>query len=509
MRSEKDSSRLTQLVGGVVYLVATVHFLVTAGGFGSFVMKRVLGSWAESVHITLTLVTLPFTIRASGVCKSINTRVSSVCTLSSVSMSSAPHIKARCTVYPGSDKQRFPVPDDKVSWATLWPEYSPVNYTAPSVLNKPAWADPDIGSFSPRFNSLDGSVDRRSHEGDYSIQDGRPLNPRGRTGLNGQGLLGRWGPNHAADPIVTRWKQDSAGKRVSHAVSKRPVLQFVSIKRKDCGEWAIPGGMVDPGELVSQTLQREFSEEALNSFQACPEERKKIYERISKLFSSPGELVSQTLQREFSEEALNSFQACPEERKKIYERISKLFSSPGFQVYKGYVDDPRNTDNSWMETVAVNFHDELENVSGASRAAIRHRSRPSSVMDQRDGMVDPGELVSQTLQREFSEEALNSFQACPEERKKIYERISKLFSSPGFQVYKGYVDDPRNTDNSWMETVAVNFHDELGDSVSELPLQAGDDAGQVSWCDVDSSQPLYASHSHFLQIVAEERHAHW
>lgn len=31
-----------------------------------------------------------------------------------------------------------------------------------------------------------------------------------------------------------------------------------------------------------------------------------------------------------------------------------------------------------------------------------------------------------------------------------------------FQVYKGYVDDPRNTDNAWMETVAVNFHDDLG-----------------------------------------------
>ena len=30
-------------------------------------------------------------------------------------------------------------------------------------------------------------------------------NPCGRTGLKGRGLLGRWGPNHAADPIVTRW----------------------------------------------------------------------------------------------------------------------------------------------------------------------------------------------------------------------------------------------------------------------------------------------------------------
>ena len=31
-------------------------------------------------------------------------------------------------------------------------------------------------------------------------------------------------------------------------ISGKPVLEFVSIQRKDTGEWAIPGGMVDPGE---------------------------------------------------------------------------------------------------------------------------------------------------------------------------------------------------------------------------------------------------------------------
>ena len=40
-----------------------------------------------------------------------------------------------------------------------------------------------------------------------------------------------------------------------------------------------------------------------------------------------------------------------------------------------------------------------------------------------------------------------------------------------FQVYKGYVDDPRNTDNAWMETVAVNFHDDTGEIFSEFKLQ--------------------------------------
>lgn len=280
--------------------------------------------------------------------------------------SAAPHVKSRCPQYPGSTIKRFPVPDDKVDWNQSWPQYDPVSYTAPSVLKKPVWADPETGSFSPKFNAVDGTVDRTSFQGSYKVENGKPLNPCGRTGLTGRGLLGRWGPNHAADPIVTRWKVDASGAKIHHPATKKPILQFVSIKRNDCGEWAIPGGMVDPGEEVSLTLQREFSEEALNSL-------------------------------------------------------------------------------SLSES----------------------------------------------------------------EKADIHKRIRKLFESQGFQVYKGYVDDPRNTDNAWMETVAVNFHDEAGNSVSELPLQAGDDAGQVQWVDVDSSFSLYASHSHFLELVARERKAHW
>ena len=39
--------------------------------------------------------------------------------------------------------------------------------------------------------------------------------------------------------------------------------------------------------------------------------------------------------------------------------------------------------------------------------------------------------------------------------------MEKMWKS-GRELYKGYVDDPRNTDNAWMETVVVNFHDEDG-----------------------------------------------
>ncbi|XP_039681142.1 ADP-ribose pyrophosphatase, mitochondrial [Perca fluviatilis] len=356
--------------------------LLMSQGMVHFLLRR---HWIGQIRLALTLFGLPCTVCTPGVRSAISCLSShpfrtsqttrpistSFCNLYTTSVqtmpsSSAPHVKSRCLEYPGSKIQRFLVPDDKVDWSQNWPQYNPVSYTDPSVLNKPAWADPDIGSFSPKFNTVDGAVDRTSFDGSYKIEDGKPLNPHGRTGVTGRGLLGRWGPNHAADPIVTRWKVDATGEKIYHSVSKLPILQFVSIKRKDCGEWAIPGGMVDPGEQVSLTLQREFSEEALNTL-AIP----------------------------------------------------------------------------------------------------------------------------------------------PSERAKISERINKLFKSTGFQVYKGYVDDPRNTDNAWMETVAVNFHDDSGNSVSELPLQAGDDAGQVQWVDVDSSFLFYASHSHFLELVSKERKAHW
>ncbi|XP_034230825.1 ADP-ribose pyrophosphatase, mitochondrial [Thrips palmi] len=247
---------------------------------------------------------------------------------------------------------RLGVPDDAVPWASAWPHYAPPDFTDPCVVGRP-WADPalDAEGFSPAWNALDGGVDRRSHEGEYAVRDGRPLNPRGRTGLGGRGVLGRWGPNHAADPIVTRWRSTEAGR----------VLQFVAIRRRDSGEWALPGGMVDPGEAVSATLRREFLEEALNVLQ------------------------------------------------------------------------------------------------------------------------DPA-------------------------KEKL---VGDVFASGGEVVYRGYVDDPRNTDHAWMETVASHFHDERGDGLAALPLEAGDDAVGVRWTDLSAGLKLYASHSHFLEAVANKMGVQW
>ncbi|VDM10081.1 unnamed protein product [Wuchereria bancrofti] len=195
--------------------------------------------------------------------------------------------------YLRSDVYRVKVPDDKVKWEVAWPEYAPKDFTSLGAIGKP-WADSDnVESQKFKWNDIDGLVDRRSYMGKYDLDGtGRPLNPVGRTGLRGRGVLGKWGPNHAADPIVSR---------IHHGQ-----LQFVGIARRDSGEWAIPGGMVDAGEDVQETLKREFTEEALDG--------------------------------------------------KKYPELDMLWRK-GVELYRGYVDDPRNTDNAWMETVVVNFHD--------------------------------------------------------------------------------------------------------------------------------------------------------
>ena len=44
-------------------------------------------------------------------------------------------------------------------------------------------------------------------------------------------------------------------------INKKPVLECVFIQRKDNNEWAIPGGMVEPGTAVSLTLVKVISSE--------------------------------------------------------------------------------------------------------------------------------------------------------------------------------------------------------------------------------------------------------
>merc|ERR1712096_546261 len=106
------------------------------------------------------------------------------------------------------------------------------------------------------------------------------------------------------------------------------------------------------------------------------------------------------------------------------------------------------------------------------------------------------------------EEALDSTGSARENLEELKKMVEKFFAG-GEEVYKGYVDDPRNTDNAWMETVAFSFHDNTGSSVGQFPLHAGDDAAKVCWMELSSKVSLYASHKDIVRRVVERLGAHW
>jgi ADP-ribose pyrophosphatase len=193
------------------------------------------------------------------------------------------HVKARSQhpAYP----VRAEVEDKDVAWEKSAPQYEAVEFTHKVVFANDStkergngnngWADPP----DPANPAIDWSK-RESYEGPMQFfpEDHAPINPRGRTGMHGRGLLGKWGPNHAADPIVTRFDP-----------ARPDVLQVVAIKRKDTGDWALPGGMIDAGEKVSLTVKREFEEEAGN-LADFPELQRQFKASVDELFASGKEV---------------------------------------------------------------------------------------------------------------------------------------------------------------------------------------------------------------------------
>ncbi|MEU0242299.1 NUDIX domain-containing protein [Nocardiopsis sp. NPDC006198] len=141
-----------------------------------------------------------------------------------------------------------PVPAEHRPWDLPCPAYDPVDITPPE-LRAPALAAPAPWITDP--------VPTPQQVSDWGCRQARalvhfevrrevPLNPTGRTGKRGRNL-GAWGENAAADPVV-----------VAGTGAERRVLLIL---RGDAGQWALPGGMLDPGESPRAALARELREE--------------------------------------------------------------------------------------------------------------------------------------------------------------------------------------------------------------------------------------------------------
>lgn len=152
--------------------------------------------------------------------------------------------------------ERSQVPHHQLAWTQPVPEYAPPLYESARLAEQDrtkvpgGWADPAHVS-KEEFHLWSKAGYMRSYEGPimHDPETGRPRNPLGRTGIEGRGALGKWGPNHAADALLTRVSAETG------------LLEILLIQRRS-GEWAIPGGMVDSGEEPLDAAYRELVEES-------------------------------------------------------------------------------------------------------------------------------------------------------------------------------------------------------------------------------------------------------
>lgn len=182
--------------------------------------------------------------------------------------------------------------------------YDPNAHDDPIVLaSTDTWADPvhvpPADLLDTRVSWRDGRLRPLRVEFDESE---KPINPYPNNGNLGRGLLVKWGPNHTANPIVTR---QANGK-----------YQLLIHQRTGPNEriLALPGGMVDVDPLTGKL-----------------------------------EAVTTTLRRILVEEAI---QGTGDSATLLLDAIETSTRV----VYAGYAEDPRNTRNAWIETYVAHVH---------------------------------------------------------------------------------------------------------------------------------------------------------
>ena len=233
---------------------------------------------------------------------------------------------------PGLRPERTTVPDEKVSWDLPYPEYAPT-YLPPKYDFEKRPADPWEDAIDPETRGLTAKQLRLFSDNEPAVLRLRgtyevPLadrthqppsnitrNPRGRTGAWGLGVLPRWGPNQALDLILTR----------HGPVDER--MQMLLFKARN-GDWKMPGCLAkSAGKMLRVEMRSLFEEKCVRgTYKTRPEDY--------------------CLQTPSSDEA----------RRDVL--INELFSNPMnvTDVYRGYIDDSRNTDNAWVETTCCGYH---------------------------------------------------------------------------------------------------------------------------------------------------------
>ncbi|CAL8098840.1 unnamed protein product [Calicophoron daubneyi] len=228
--------------------------------------------------------------------------------------------------YPGI---RMNVPPNKINWKVQYTEYKTFQITEDRLaVPYPGMDDgPEVEPQKLVYNAYDSThgVTRMSirgrvhvmrasdeHDSDNKLI-GYPLNPSGRSGLYGKGVLPHWGPNHAIVVGLTRPHPKGLVQ------AELPVIQVAVLNRHQnfCLPWY----------LTDHRADCEFHECSPNVIKAL------LIRRVRSIITDP----------EVSSLVLSGLKAA---------NISL--------VYSGLLTDHLTADHAWIEAIFLNIHENEE-----------------------------------------------------------------------------------------------------------------------------------------------------
>ncbi|KAK3100144.1 hypothetical protein FSP39_015318 [Pinctada imbricata] len=318
------------------------------------------------------------------------------------------HVAARQSPYPTTRIIRFPVFDKYVPWEQTYDIYDPKVYTKSKdqfnedeiiyvdedliellklkqereLLSEEELAElPPLPLFSPKWNALVSKksgidltrvIDRRSWISldnqplRYNIDAaGLPINPMGRTGIRGKGILWRWGPNHVIKAVCTRWRQkytaDNQNAGYLYVEGKR-LLEFIAIRKDGDSEsvYGLPGdalqGLTTPYVTLCEAFMKGvFNDQDFKGEHLDQGDMIQFFAQFAMANANTKVSFSMDVPTPSASTTMPVLQGSK-------TSLRTDVDSNGFSaclLYKGYVDDPRNTDNAWVEAEVWNFHYDL------------------------------------------------------------------------------------------------------------------------------------------------------
>lgn len=258
------------------------------------------------------------------------------------------------------DASRLATAKPHPAYAGVMPDMAaPPFFTHPSIIGKD-WAD---DAAKPLEAGETWNKGRRATQSNitYALDDnGLPQNPYIRTGLRGQGLLGQFGPNHAVDNGIMLLEQGPDG----------PLLAALGIRRGAVDGFApaLSGGFVkyrtgtdgvrmfDDAAVAASQAEEFFEEMVSGSITLTGEWQDAALARTDAFIARLENVRGTKLDAHEAEhiaretEVAQKLDMVRATDPAFMERLTQVFEHAAISFTGPMLNDPRNTDNAWIET---------------------------------------------------------------------------------------------------------------------------------------------------------------